>query len=221
MKENNMSFPVSGSIWNYLYEYWENGKKEVNPQKYFDLKEKEFKGYVRNKSGMILDYRFVSVLILWGSSYVYDYLKLAKLIEAAEYENVKKTIKSLKESLINENSVDLWRYDFVHNWERSKMVSEEEQKTEQEIFKKSLNQKEGISDKNDGFFIESQAEIEERLFGFEESMQESQPAPTKRKLPKIGRNERVTVKYKDGTIKEQIKFKRVKEDLEKGNCEMI
>jgi len=38
---------------------------------------------------------------------------------------------------------------------------------------------------------------------------------------KIGRNEKVTVKYVDGEIKEAIKFKKVKDDLLNGFCELV
>ena len=37
----------------------------------------------------------------------------------------------------------------------------------------------------------------------------------------IGRNDKVTVKYLDGTIKEAVKFKKVKQDLEEGKCELM
>jgi len=38
---------------------------------------------------------------------------------------------------------------------------------------------------------------------------------------KIGRNEKVTVKYLDGRIEENIKFKKVKNDLLNGFCELV
>ena len=43
----------------------------------------------------------------------------------------------------------------------------------------------------------------------------------KSKLDKIGRNERITVRYTDGRVVENIKFKKVKEDLETGKCVLV
>lgn len=221
MRGKNMSFPISGSIWNNMYNYWERKKGQNTSEKYFDLTEKEFKAFVRSKSGFILDYRFESVLILWGSSYVYDYLRSAELIEVDQYERIKNIIKKLKEALIKENRENLWRYDFVHRWSKSQMVSEEEQRAEIEIFEKSYNYKAEVGRIREGFFIESRASTEKRLLDFEKQIEERSPTPIKREFPKIGRNEKITVKYKDGTVKKQVKYKRVKEDIEKGNCEII
>jgi hypothetical protein len=46
-------------------------------------------------------------------------------------------------------------------------------------------------------------------------------APPKLVLPKIGRNERVTVKYEDGQVKADVKFKTVIRDLEAGKCKLV
>ncbi len=38
---------------------------------------------------------------------------------------------------------------------------------------------------------------------------------------KIGRNQKIVVKYKDGRIMENIKFKKVESDLRNGFCDLI
>ncbi len=38
---------------------------------------------------------------------------------------------------------------------------------------------------------------------------------------KIGRNEKVDVKYEDGTIKKGVKYKKVKKDIELGKCSIV
>ncbi|HKK77812.1 MAG TPA: hypothetical protein VJ953_22230 [Saprospiraceae bacterium] len=45
--------------------------------------------------------------------------------------------------------------------------------------------------------------------------------PVKSKLPKIGRNERITVQYTDGRLVQDIKFKKGKDDLERGDCVLV
>ena len=37
----------------------------------------------------------------------------------------------------------------------------------------------------------------------------------------IGRNQKITVQYEDGTTKADIKFKKVEKDLRAGRCELI
>ena len=202
-------------------------------------KRKDFKEFLKNKSGVIMDYRFLSVLILWGSSYVYDFLNSIKLIEEKDYKEAKKVIKELKALLIDENLSSLWRYSFVHIWKRSEMTTEEEEKREQEIFKEYYGKKEERRlARKEGFFFAPQKAMPLQLSKLAAQIQKNKPkkdrnekntaqtqnpTPTKVKksLPKIGRNEKITVKYKDGTIKKEVKFKKVKSDLEYGECEII
>jgi hypothetical protein len=40
-------------------------------------------------------------------------------------------------------------------------------------------------------------------------------------LPKLGRNEKITVQYEDGRVVENVKFKKVKNDLENGLCTIL
>jgi preprotein translocase subunit SecA len=45
--------------------------------------------------------------------------------------------------------------------------------------------------------------------------------PEEIEKPKIARNDRVTVKYQDGTRKEGVKYKTVMRDLDAGLCELL
>lgn len=54
-----------------------------------------------------------------------------------------------------------------------------------------------------------------------EQMEEQEDPTEKNEFERIGRNQRVTVKYKDGRIEKNIKFKKVEQDLIEGNCELI
>jgi len=47
------------------------------------------------------------------------------------------------------------------------------------------------------------------------------PSPVRNPYKDIGRNQKVSVKYIDGRIVEDIKFKKVKKDLENGECELF
>ena len=40
-------------------------------------------------------------------------------------------------------------------------------------------------------------------------------------LKKIGRNDKVSVKYTDGKVLKEVKFKKVMKDVQSGKCELI
>ena len=68
-------------------------------------------------------------------------------------------------------------------------------------------------------------ELLEMLEDFDEedlqALDKSDKSINKPTIPKIGRNELVTVEYSDGTIKENVKFKKVKDDVSKGICKLL
>ncbi|MCB0845822.1 MAG: hypothetical protein KDE26_21375 [Bacteroidetes bacterium] len=247
MKGQGMSFSVSGQIWDDLSEYWLDSdmKKSSN---IFDLDKKSFRQFAVSNGGLILDYRFLSTAIVWGSCYAYDFLKEAGLISEPMYEETQVIIKELKKALIEENPSYLWEYDFVHEWPKPEQVTEEEFEKEKEIFGEGFD-KQITNDESEreGFFLnkEDQKDIDglfdSDLFGFDdefgfdddfdfddEDSDEYTPAfktsgaqPYKRETPKIGQNERISVKYLDGTVKENIKYKFVKDDITNGKCEIM
>ena len=45
--------------------------------------------------------------------------------------------------------------------------------------------------------------------------------PQRRESPKMGLNERITVRYSSGELKVSVKYKFVKKDLEEGKCEIV
>lgn len=49
----------------------------------------------------------------------------------------------------------------------------------------------------------------------------AKPVKPVRSGHKIGRNEKIDVRYTDGTVKKSIKYKFVKQDIEEGKCEII
>lgn len=223
MKASQIPFSTSGRIWYFLSLYWL--AENENRGEYFKLEKKTFKEFVIRQSGFILDYRFEAVLILWGSSYVYDFLAELNLIDEQEYERVKKLLKVFKKLLIDENLSDLWEYNFVHNWSKSNMETAEEWEVENAIFKEYYTKKVALEKKEkEGFFITPNSflgnEWLDRMVRQSE-IQEKEGWLQKVSLPKIGRNQKITVLYQDGTIKKDIKFKKVKKDLESGSCELI
>ncbi len=64
-------------------------------------------------------------------------------------------------------------------------------------------------------------EKEQRLLAFEKASKKSIQPDEPIHVEKIGRNERVSVKYQDGTIKKDVKFKTVEADIESGKATFI
>ena len=100
---------------------------------YFDFKPDDYKEYITGQSGMILDYRFLSVVILWGTCHVFDFLKKIGYVQDADYQKVKDVTKQYKEQVINENLGVLWHYSFINNWQKSDMETDEERQKHKEI----------------------------------------------------------------------------------------
>lgn len=83
--------------------------------------------------------------------------------------------------------------------------------------------------KKEGVDITDDEEIEKYMYsqssvrlGRKEEFPFGAPSPTKREaLKNIGRNQRITVKYSDGRIVENIKFKKVEDDVRSGDCEIL
>lgn len=223
MHKRGMRFPVTGTIWNHMYEYWEAHGNSNSIEKYFKIREPLFKEYLRKQSGMIMDYRFLGVLILYGSSYVYDFLKEIEVISEKEYEDQQEIIKNLKNLLINEDPGGLWKFSFVHQGTKQEAISEEDFAKEKEVFSAYYGKSQPII--GSGFFIETPEERDQRLKELFRPISSSGPkrqrTPKKRGPKKIGRNVKVTVKYKDGTIKKNVKYKTVSFDARTGKCELV
>lgn len=231
-KKRNMNFATSRIIWNELSEYWLENNRLNSSKTFFQFTPASFKKYVVEKQGFMIDYSFLSVAILWGCCYVYDFLKALGFVEDKEYKKIKETLATYKKQLINENLVDLWKFTFVHKWTKADMVSTEETAEEQAIFAKKHTKK--TANIEYGFFLDPDEMAKHRQFLIPKTRKEqekqlpssktafirSTAVPIKN-TSKIGRNDKVTVKYPDGTIKKDVKYKKVQKDVEAGKCELI
>jgi len=77
--------------------------------------------------------------------------------------------------------------------------------------------------KAQGYDLSSKEEVEAfmRRQQMEAFRQEQPASPAKDHFKGIGRNQKITVQYEDGTIKADIKFKKVEKDLRAGRCEIV
>ena len=204
-------------------------------QEYFKFEGKSFTKFAENQSGFMMDYRINEVLILWGSSYFVDFLEESGIISDEKYiQSQKKIIENAKgkynkEPIDTFNKADLWHYDFVHSWQPAKGIDMETWTTEQKMFRETydmvIEEKPWRPEDNDMFgALERLSVLEEN----EEVKKKEEKRPVdihvghyERETRKIGRNEKVDVEYEDGTIKRNVKYKRVMKDVESGKCKLL
>lgn len=218
MKAHHMSFAISGIIWNHLHDYWES-QTAKNWQDFFRISEQKFEEFVHHKGGIIMDYRLDMALILWGSYYVLDFLHDQGLLTEQSYAAQQATLTRIKRKFMDGQKYSLWDYNFVHDWTPPRRINPEGWQSEKEAFAHSFT-----------LISEYQAlkDIDFPDLSVPENSTSSIDAPAPKAInympasvDKIGRNEKVSVRYEDGTVKKDIKYKKVADDLSAGRCELL
>lgn len=207
MQEKQVGFSVSGPLWGQMNHYWnQSNRKPASWSTYFKLNHRQFARHVEPQSIFLLDNRPKHAMILWGSSYVAEFLHETGFLRKDRYLEQKRDIADLKATFQEKHTNGLWRCDFVHDWLPPEGVSAEAWAAEKEAFRQSF------------------ATIPTPRRVLPPAVDNQQTAPSKPRFEppyKIGRNDQVSVKYTDGTVKTDIKYKKVLPDLEAGKCELI
>ncbi len=141
MQERKISFAISGKIWDKNLMFWaeNNNQKKCKPDRFFYVHIKEYEKYLSNLSGdMFIDNKSEMIAVLWGSVYVYDFLKSIEIIVQNTFDNFINITKILKGKVIGQFLSDLWNSNFVHLWEKPDSISTIEFIEEEKIFKKSI-----------------------------------------------------------------------------------
>lgn len=143
MHQRNFSFILSGRIWDKIFEFWETNadKKQQKPtlDKYFNVHPNKFDEFLAQLSGDVFySNKPEMIATLWGSVYVYDFLKQMELIDAAEHNNFIQATRKFKGIIIAQTTCDLWNFNFVHKWVKPDSISETEFVEEEKIFAKSF-----------------------------------------------------------------------------------
>lgn len=141
-KARNIGFGLSGRIFERMLPYWEANlpkTKKGTPELYFDIKPARFEKHFAEQAGSIFyDNKTEMTAVLWGCVYIYDFLLSVELISTGVYEKFIDESKRLKGIVIGQFTDDLWKYEFVHTWQKPDSVSETEFLEEQKIFRKSI-----------------------------------------------------------------------------------
>ncbi len=216
MRERGFSFPVSGTIWTGLSGLWNSNEASSWPE-HFHFDETSLRLHVREFFGFMVDLHFEAALILWGSSHVIDFLRDIDLLNEDAYAAQQTAIAQVKEGFKRDFASTLWEYNLVHDAPPPRGISEDAWQQEHQLFTDSYEQdeREEFINFNSRYFYEP-GPLFPSLFP-----EPFDPVDPVRVGPKIGRNDRVTVKYTDGTMKESIKYKKIVDDLEAGRCELM
>ena len=141
MHTHKFSFALSGRLWDKLLEFWEesNNIKQCKPNDYFFIHTNDFEKYLLRLSGDIfIDNKSEMIAVLWGSVYIYEFLKSIEIIDQKTFDEYIDVSRVLKGKVIGQYTSDLWNSNFVHVWEKPDSISSNEFNEEEKIFKKSL-----------------------------------------------------------------------------------
>lgn len=214
MDQKGCCFPISGVIWYELFQYFEN-KKERNWANYFKIEKKSYEQFLSSKNGFLSDNTIDIVLILWGSSYFLDFIKKLGVINQEQYLAQKELVNKVMLKIREKNRHYLWKYSFVHKWENYEGEELAERELVEKEFKASYDLPIELGEldmlKFDNLFKEPLIDAPGNI----------SPQRLIKSERKIGRNEKVTVKYSNGTVKKDIKYKHVLKDIEEGKCEIV
>jgi len=135
-------FAVSGRIWDKVMEFLEeeSNNKNQKPDNYFSINTINFENFLSSLSGGIFyNNRSEMIAVLWGSVYVYDFLRSIDLINDETHTNFITTSRIFKGKIIANFMSELWNSNFVHYWEKPDSISEIEFNEESKIFQKSIS----------------------------------------------------------------------------------
>ena len=141
--QKQVNFITSQAIWETVFEFLANRKlpkKQLShPDSYFEISEQQLDEYAgRLIGGLFSDQQALSVTLVWGIPYVYDFLSSKKVITEALYQQVIAVTVTIKTHLIKFFNEHLWKYNFVHHWMHPDSVSDVDFTAEAAIFTTSI-----------------------------------------------------------------------------------
>lgn len=164
MKEKNFSFSLSGKLFDKMVTFLneDNAKKKIKPDLYFRVQANKFEKYLTELSGQFfVENEAEMVAVLWGSVYLYDFLKSYEIINPETHNNFIQTTKQLKGKVIANFYPDLWNFNFIHSWQKPDSILEIEFIEEEKIFRKSFTFKQKTFDQFKNEILEELANIGE------------------------------------------------------------
>ncbi len=207
MYEKGMDLRLSGFLLSSILPFWKE-KDTKSIDNFFEIK--GFQKFLREDMSNYLfaDASHITMGVLWGSVYVYEFLENIGLISQTDLQRYLSEINSIKGKTIGSFREYLWKKNFVHLWVKPNSVSEEEFAQEKALFEETFLIKQGeflsfkekvkekyplvvelgdfydlkLTNKLDGFF----GKLSHLNDDFEEEYEPTQPIKSE---PKVGRND--------------------------------
>lgn len=127
-QSKNIRFPSSSIIYKNMINFLSKNskKKESDPNKFFLLKQNKFDEFLGGLAGGLFSNNIHEIFCtLWGSYYLFDFLKSINLIDDNTYKNNIKIITELKSPFLDGKHQTLWIYSFVTNWDKPDGIEKE------------------------------------------------------------------------------------------------
>jgi hypothetical protein len=140
-KTKHIHFPAAHRIWEQMVAYWDKENKQGR-EKFFSFNKKSFEKYVtRMLNAAFSDETYSMIAFVWGSVYIYDFLKKMDLISKVEYDLFLSGIRQIKGILIYYDLPNFWKGHFIHTWGIPDSIPASEFEQESKLFAKGFNLK--------------------------------------------------------------------------------
>ncbi|MEL6535909.1 MAG: hypothetical protein AAFQ98_10880 [Bacteroidota bacterium] len=183
-----------------------------------------------------------TVLIAEGGSYVVEFLFEKGLIEEKARDQYQASLHDKRMALYGGVRGELWKYFYIRDWlpahpslkETHEDLVHQHMQSYDTVYEPSISEfldddfgmepsiLDGMLDMlEDDLLLEDELtpDTEEEITW--ESLGPPEKPYKKQAWEQLGRNERITVEYEDGSVLENVKLKKVIEDLELGKCSLI
>jgi hypothetical protein len=133
LKKVGFHFSISQDIWfTFSQILMKNNSLEFNFQR------QDLENELANKIGLLSNEEEKGIAILWGIPYIYDFLDHRQLVNNEIKNQALIHVKAVKNLLIDTFQNEIWRFDFVHTWQKPESITAEEFTDEKEIFQRSF-----------------------------------------------------------------------------------
>lgn len=141
-QKKNMDFMVATKFWYGAFECIGESKLAIKTDNKFDvffkLDRNKLENYVKKRLSFLSNQKVYAVGVLWGIPYVYDFLFANNLVSEVVYSSAIDIVEEIKRDIIANHINQLWKYDFVHFWQKADAIEESKFKKEAELFKNSF-----------------------------------------------------------------------------------
>ena len=182
-------------------------------------------------SDLFTTYPAVQLASLWGMTYLYDFLWAHGVVTDTVYHQSLGAVQDLKQKAMHYRPAHLWQAHFITDWQAPVGVEDETWREEMATLERSF---ELPNSANKSFLLFAPPEkfdlkpmtsiqnpYRQPTLPNDYSSKSYAGLPEAKPRLKIGRNVKVTVRYEDGTLKSDVKYKKVMKDVEAGWCEVI